>query len=106
MEELKSPHPEISDEPSQKEPEIDNDTQDRTTAVPAHDHEAQRLLDALKALREAIPKRRAQYSPVLQDMSEVTSLISGRLYAPTVHSGLESEVRKEIRAAKGLLLNR
>ncbi|KAG8811837.1 hypothetical protein FRC18_003255 [Serendipita sp. 400] len=39
-------------------------------------------------------------------MTDMTALITSRMYAPKVHSGIEGEVRKEIRAAKGLLLNR
>jgi hypothetical protein len=39
-------------------------------------------------------------------MSDMTALITSRMYAPKAHTAIEGEVRKEIRAAKGLLLNR
>ncbi|PVG04209.1 hypothetical protein CPB86DRAFT_868934 [Serendipita vermifera] len=64
------------------------------------------LLASLNALKLALPKRKAQYNVALQDLSNMTALITSKMYAPRVHSGIEGEVRKEIRAAKGLLLNR
>jgi hypothetical protein len=64
------------------------------------------LLTSLHALKLALPRRRAQYNPALQELSNMTALITSKMYAPRVHSGIEGEVRKEIRAAKGLLLNR
>jgi hypothetical protein len=64
------------------------------------------LLSSLHALKLALPRRKAQYNPALQELSNMTALITSKMYAPRVHSGIEGEVRKEIRAAKGLLLNR
>ncbi len=65
-----------------------------------------RLCTSLERLREALPRRKPQYGSTMQDMSDMTALITSRMYAPKVHSGIEGEVRQEIRAAKGLLLNR
>ncbi|KIM26353.1 hypothetical protein M408DRAFT_330700 [Serendipita vermifera MAFF 305830] len=80
-------------------------TQDDSTpaTVPKSDLE---LLQALRRLKDAIPRRKPTYAATLQDMSDMTALIASKMYAPKVHSPIEGEVRKELRAAKGLLLNR
>jgi hypothetical protein len=65
-----------------------------------------RLLEALKGLKSAIPRRKPAYGPALHDMTDMTALIASKMYAPKVHSPIEGEGRKELRAAKGLLLNR
>lgn len=64
------------------------------------------LISSLQALRNALPRRKAAYNSTLSDMTDMTALITSKMYAPKVHTAIESEIRQEIRAAKGLLLNR
>jgi hypothetical protein len=71
---------------------------------PANDYDL--LLQALKGLKSAIPRRKPAYGAALHDLTDMTALIASKMYAPKVHSPVEGEVRKELRAAKGLLLNR
>lgn len=72
--------------------------------LPGNDYDL--LLQALKGLKSAIPRRKPAYGGALHDMTDMTALIASKMYAPKVHSPIEGEVRKELRAAKGLLLNR
>ncbi|CCA73053.1 hypothetical protein PIIN_07008 [Serendipita indica DSM 11827] len=88
----------------QKEPQSQTrETQEVQESQPSS---YDRLYTSLQRLRDALPRRKPQYGSTLQDMSDMTALITSKMYAPKVHSGIEGEVRKEIRAAKGLLLNR
>jgi hypothetical protein len=65
------------------------------------------VLPSLETLRESIfPPRKARFASTLRDMTDMTGLITSHMYAPNVPSVAEAEVRKEIRATKGLLLNR
>jgi hypothetical protein len=64
------------------------------------------LLQALQGLKSAIPRRKPTYGATLHDMTDMTALIASKMYAPKVHTPIEGEIRKELRAAKGLLLNR
>ena len=65
------------------------------------------VLLSLEKLQESIPPpRKARFVSTLREMSDVTGFITSHMYAPNVPSVAEAEVRKEIRATKGLLLNR
>ncbi len=65
------------------------------------------VLLSLEMLRESIPlPRKARFASTLRDMTDVTGFITSHMYAPNIPSVAEAEVRKEIRATKGLLLNR
>ena len=65
------------------------------------------VLLSLETLRESIPPpRKARFASTLRDMTEVTGFVTSHMYAPNIPSVAEAEVRKEIRATKGLLLNR
>ena len=65
------------------------------------------VLHSLEVLQESIPPpRKARFASTLRDMTEVTGFITSHMYAPNIPSVAEAEVRKEIRATKGLLLNR
>jgi hypothetical protein len=65
------------------------------------------VLLSLEKLQESIPPpRKARFASTLRDMADVTGFITSHMYAPNVPSVAEAEVRKEIRATKGLLLNR
>jgi len=78
----------------------------QATSISHPDADCDLLLQALKGLKDVIPRRKPGYSTTLQDMTDMTSLIASKMYAPKVHTPIEGEVRKELRAAKGLLLNR
>ena len=92
------------EEEATSEKMVDPNPQADAEASPQNDYD--RLLEALKGLKAAIPLRKPVYGSTLQDMSDMTALIASKMYAPKVHSPIEGEVRKELRAAKGLLLNR
>ena len=65
------------------------------------------VLLSLEMLRESIPPpRKARFASTMREMTEVTGFITSHMYAPNIPSVAEAEVRKEIRATKGLLLNR
>lgn len=65
------------------------------------------VLPSLETLQESIPPpRKARFASTLRDMTDMTGFITSHMYAPNVPSVAEAEVRKEIRATKGLLLNR
>lgn len=65
------------------------------------------VLPSLEKLQESIPPpRKARFTSTLRDMTDMTGFITSHMYAPNVPSVAEAEVRKEIRATKGLLLNR
>ena len=65
------------------------------------------VLLSLEKLQGSIPlPRKARFASTLRDMTDVTGFITSHIYAPNVPSVAEAEVRKEIRATKGLLLNR
>lgn len=65
------------------------------------------VLLSLETLRESIPPpRKARFASTLRDMTDVTGFITSHMYAPNIPSVSEAELRKEIRATKGLLLNR
>jgi hypothetical protein len=65
------------------------------------------VLLSLEKLQESVPPpRKARFASSLQDMTEMTGLITSHMCAPNIPSVAEAEVRKEIRATKGLLLNR
>ncbi|KAJ6490311.1 hypothetical protein C8R47DRAFT_1177115 [Mycena vitilis] len=87
--------------------------------VPPVPHSPTALVQSLSALSASIPKPSAEkHSPfqhALQSMTDFTGYISSQMYAPylPVRYGpsssvnpAEEEVRKEIRALKGLVLNR
>ena len=68
---------------------------------------ANHVLPSLAKLQESIPPpRKARFTSTLRDMTDMTGFITSHMYAPNVPSVAEAEVRKEIRATKGLLLNR
>jgi len=61
------------------------------------------VLPSLEKLLESIPpSRKPQFASTLRDMTDVTGFITSHMYAPNVPSVAEAEMRKEIRAAKGL----
>jgi hypothetical protein len=65
------------------------------------------VLPSLEKLLKSIPPRwKPRFASTLQDMTDMTGFITSHMYAPNVPSIAEAEVRKEIRATKGLLLNR
>lgn len=65
------------------------------------------VLVSLEKLQESIPPpRKARFVSTLREMTDMTGFITSHMYAPSVPSVAEAEVRKEIRATKGLLLNR
>ena len=74
------------------------------------------LLDALSTLRDALPEPAPQPSPyqkTLQTLSDFTGYIASQTYTVPFKYGIttsltpeEEELRREIRALKGLVLNR
>jgi hypothetical protein len=51
---------------------------------PVNDYDL--LLQALKGLKSAIPRRKPAYGATLHDMTDMTALIASKMYAPRVHS--------------------
>jgi hypothetical protein len=99
----KSGHHEGDDPASNIQPE---DTSNKQILAETSQNEYESLSLALRALKRVLPRRKAAYNSTLSDMSDMTALITSRMYAPKAHTAIEGEIRKEIRAAKGLLLNR
>jgi hypothetical protein len=79
------------------------------TIIPLFKAEEDNLIQSLQNLKAILPRRKAAYGSTLVDLSTMTDLISKRSVPKAygaANSALELEVRKEIAAAKGLLLNR
>lgn len=78
-----------------------------STAIPLFKAEGDGLIESLHRLKAVLPRRKAAYGSTLVDLTRMSDLISKKS-VPKLHSHspLELEVRKEIAAAKGLLLNR
>lgn len=78
-----------------------------STAIPLFKAEGDGLIESLHRLKAVLPRRKAAYGSTLADLTRMSDLISKKS-VPKLHSNspLELEVRKEIAAAKGLLLNR